>query len=281
MALTHRSHRSHRSHRWAASALAALALLAIVAPPASAEAPANDKLRNAIEIPSIPYTNEQSTVDAVSDGPRFCSNNGSVFYRYTATETRRLQADTIGSDYDTVLGVFTGGRFDAVEVACNDDRFGLDSGVRFRAEAGQTYTFMIGSCCGNGDDDPFTRNLVFSLARTTPPEPLTVDVTIDPNGTVRFNGRAELSGTVECSTRSGVEIGGLLRQVQGDFAVRGFGDVEVACDDTGPIPWTLIIRAQDDATFVPGDARFSYSYFAESWDTSLSVRDRVATISLA
>lgn len=270
----------HHPYRRVASVLGALAMLVLAAPPASADAPANDKLRNAIEIPSIPYTNEQSTLEAVSDGPRFCSNNGSVFYTYTATETRRLQADTIGSDYDTVLGVFTGGRFDAVEIACNDDRFGLDSGVRFRAEAGTTYTFMIGSCCGNGDDEPRLGNLVFTLARATQPEPLTVDVTIDPAGTIRFNGRVEITGTVECSTRAGFSLFGGLRQAQGDVVVRGFGDADVGCDDSGPIPWSMIVRPREDGTFVPGDARLTYAYFAESWDSGISVRNRTATITL-
>ena len=271
---------AHGKRRWFASALAALALLVLAAPPASAEPPPNDKLRNAIEIPSIPYTNEQSTLDAVSDGPRFCSNDGSVFYRYTATQTQRLQADTIGSDYDTVLGVFTGGRFDAVEVACNDDRFDLDSGVRFRAEAGQTYYFMIGSCCGNGSPDPHTGNLVFSLAPVTPAEPLSVDVTVDPTGTVRFNGSVEITGTVECTTRSAFSLGGSLRQVQGDDVVRAFGSVEIGCEEGGPIPWSMIIRPRNDATYEPGEARLSYSYFGESWDSFVGVRDQVAQITL-
>ena len=272
---------AHRSHRRIASALAAIASLVLLAPPASAAPPPNDKLRNAIEIPSIPYTNEQSTREATSDGPRFCSNNGSVFYTFTPTVTQRLQADTIGSSYDTVLAVFTGGRFDAVEVACNDDRFDLDSGVRFLAEAGTTYSFMIGSCCGNGANRPSLGDLVFSLAQATPPEPLTVDVTVDPTGTIRFNGRVELTGTVECTTRSSVEIGGGLRQLQGDVAVRGFGGIDIACDDTGPIAWSMIVRPQNDATFVDGDARYTYGYFAESWDSALSVQGRSATVALS
>ena len=43
----------------------------------------------------------------------------------------------------------TGGRSDAVEVACNDDRFGLQSAVRFKAEAGVTYV-VHAACAGHG-----------------------------------------------------------------------------------------------------------------------------------
>jgi hypothetical protein len=272
---------ARRRARVALSFIVALACVALVAPPALAEAPANDKLRHAIEISSIPYTNQQSTVGAESDGPRFCSNNGSVFYTYTATETRRLQADTLGSDYDTVLGVFTGGRFDAVQVACNDDRFGLDSGVRFRAEAGETYSFIIGYCCGDGGDDVDQNgNLVFTLDRARKEAELSVEVTVDEDTTLNGDGSLTVTGTVTCTARSNTQIDGAVRQSQGDVSVRGGLFASVGCDDSSPVPWEGVVVPRSDGTFVAGDARIRYSFFAASWNTSLLIRDRVALVSV-
>jgi len=272
---------AHRWRRRIVSGMAALATLSLVAPPASAAPPPNDKLRHAIEIPAIPYLNEQSTLEAGSDGPRFCSNNGSVFYRFTATETRRLQADTLGSDYDTVLGVFTGGRFDAAEVACNDDRYGLDSAVRFRAEAGQTYSFMVGYCCGNGGDDVDQNgNLVFTLDRARKDAPLSVDVTVDADATLHADGTIDVTGSASCTARSGIAIDGALRQHQGDVSVRGGFFTTIACDPSGPTEWTATVTPRSGQTFGPDDAKVRYSVSADSWDRSLFIRGLASTVTV-
>ncbi len=44
-----------------------------------------------------------------------------VWYRYTAPSAQPLIIDTMGSDYDTVLVVWTGSRGSLTSVACNDD----------------------------------------------------------------------------------------------------------------------------------------------------------------
>ena len=43
----------------------------------------------------------------MADGPRFCSNERSVFYAFTPAEDVYVQVDTLGSDYDTVLAIYT------------------------------------------------------------------------------------------------------------------------------------------------------------------------------
>ncbi len=271
---------AHR-RRLAALGLTVLTVFAFAVPPAFAAAPANDRLRNAIEIASIPYTNTQSTLEAVSDGPHFCSNNGSVFYSYTAAETRRLQADTIGSDYDTVLGVFTGGLGDFTPIACNDDRFGLQSAVRFVAEAGKTYHFMIGFCCGNGSDDTDRGGtLVFNLDRARKGADLDVDFQVDPEATVAADGSAVVSGTVDCTADSQVSISGTLRQLQGDVTVRGRDFDSFGCDPSSTIEWSLTIVPRGDASFIAGTATFVYDLVAESWDQFLFVRNRHASVDL-
>jgi len=271
---------AHR-RRLAALGLTVITVFAFAVPPASAAAPTNDRLRNAIEIASIPYTNTQSTLEAESDGPHFCSNNGSVFYSYTAAETRRLQADTIGSDYDTVLGVFTGELGDFSPIACNDDRFNLQSAVRFVAEAGETYHFMIGFCCGNGSDDTDRGGtLVFNLDRARKGADLDVDFQVDPEATVAADGSAVVSGTVDCTTDSLISISGTLRQLQGDDTVRGREFGSFGCDPSSTTQWSLTIVARGDASFLAGEASFVYDLAAESWDQFLFVRNRHASVDL-
>lgn len=105
--------------------------------------PSNDQESGAIPIGALPFTTSQDTTEATASGPNFCPTRASVFYSFTPSVTERVQVDTIGSDYDTILGVYR--RTNTCQVRamrCDDDRFGLTSGVRFRAVAGKTYIVM-------------------------------------------------------------------------------------------------------------------------------------------
>ena len=69
-----------------------------------------------------------------------------VWYRHVATTTRTVVANTLGSNFDTVLAVYSGTDLTSLSpVACNDDR-GVDalSKVKFTMQAGLTYYFQIG-----------------------------------------------------------------------------------------------------------------------------------------
>ena len=73
----------------------------------------------------------------------------SVWFRYTPAANATLVADTVGSDFDTVLAVHRGTALDALtEVACNDDIDRPGGNYRSRAEfavtAGQTYYVQVG-----------------------------------------------------------------------------------------------------------------------------------------
>jgi PKD repeat protein len=132
--------------------------------------PPNDQVGGAILIAELPYTNNQDTSLATwaPDDPGSCTSNGSVWYEYTASADTGIEADTFGSDYDTVLSayVYTDTHTMAL-VACNDDENGLQSRVRFRASPDTTYYFLIGFCCGSGQDGG--GNLVFSVQETPGP----------------------------------------------------------------------------------------------------------------
>ncbi|MCX6017484.1 MAG: S8 family serine peptidase [Chloroflexi bacterium] len=105
-----------------------------------------DDIGAAKEISGWPYSDVEDTSAATtaSDDPVLCSSlwgGASVWYRFTPTETGWLTMDTIGSEYDTILAVFSGAPGDLTPVpnACNDDSSDLQSQVELQINAGQTY----------------------------------------------------------------------------------------------------------------------------------------------
>jgi hypothetical protein len=145
-----------------------LALVVLPAPAALAQ-PANDDFANATVISSLPFSTTEDTSQATSGlgDPAECGNSGSVWFAFTPPSDMPIQADTFGSDYDTVLSAWTGtiGAFD--RIACNDDFTGGQSKIRFHATGGTTYYFMVAICCGNGGNGG--GNLQFSVDQIPPP----------------------------------------------------------------------------------------------------------------
>jgi hypothetical protein len=117
--------------------VALLSVVAVVGLPSSAQAgvaPANDLITDATVIGALPFTDSVDTTTANGDGPSRCfGNSGSVFYKLRPDTDMRLQVDTLGSDYDTVLTILRGriGNLNLIE--CVDDSFNLQSVIRFRA----------------------------------------------------------------------------------------------------------------------------------------------------
>ena len=111
-------------------------------------------------IASVPFTNAIDVSNTVGDARGFghCDGHATdVWYRYTAPQDETLAVDTLGSNYDTVLDVWTWplnlpindstldtGLTDMVAVACNNDANGLTtSEVVFAAKAGRTYVIRV------------------------------------------------------------------------------------------------------------------------------------------
>ena len=125
----------------------------------------SDTCANATLVTALPFSGTQSTVSATidaSDPVQPCGFGGqgkSVWYRYTPVADGVLTANTFGSDYDTVLSVWTGscGAFVLVPFACNDNYIVSQSKVSFSATAGTTYLFMVSAPSFDGGD------LIFSL----------------------------------------------------------------------------------------------------------------------
>jgi CSLREA domain-containing protein len=113
-----------------------------------------------------------------------------------------IGANTFGSNYDTVVSVYTGvrGALTLVPNACNDDFSGLQSRVQFDATGGTTYYFLIGFCCGVGGSGG--GNLVFSVEESLPAN-FTVDSTADAVDANPGDGVCA-SGPGECTLRAAI-----------------------------------------------------------------------------
>lgn len=119
-------------------------------PPTPAPAPPpNDDFDDAIPITDTPFAHAADTNNATleTDEPDpVCafSAGHSVWYEFTPTTTVTVDADTLGSNFDTVLAAYTGSGLDSLtQVTCNDDTGGAQSRVKFNAGGGVTYYFQI------------------------------------------------------------------------------------------------------------------------------------------
>jgi hypothetical protein len=132
-----------------------------------------------ISITSLPFTHTTDTSQAqthhLERGPRcatLASYSRSVWYAFTPDVPMTVVADTVGSDYDTIVDVFAGAlssdildpyyfeEFDQLDpIACNDnDGNTLQSRVVFAATAGQAYVVRVTASDATGG------SLVFSLS---------------------------------------------------------------------------------------------------------------------
>jgi hypothetical protein len=112
----------------------------------------NDNLANALTITPTANSSYQSTqiiqnatMQAGEQSPS-CAQKGadkSVWYQYTATANQTMAFNTTGSDYNTVLSVWTGATHPLTEIACNDDTSGPLSQVGVNLTSGQTYYISV------------------------------------------------------------------------------------------------------------------------------------------
>ena len=137
--------------------------------------PANDDFANAQVISGKEGTVAGTNVNAtLEDGePTHADTGGdaSVWYRWTAPATGSVSFSTQGSDFDTVLAVYTGTAVDDLtEVASNDDAgIGTQSVVHFHADAGQTYYIAVDGTDYGGITAQGKIVLTWLLANGRPP----------------------------------------------------------------------------------------------------------------
>jgi len=137
----------------------------------------NDLLTDAIKIKpeaSLSYSNTQSIIGAETESKEAVASCApkrefaSVWYQYTPSSTQRVVFNTIGSDYNTILSVWTGNKHPLLEVACNDDNGMPQSQVGVELIKGKTYYLKITAhLMESGSLSEPTGLLVFNM--TAPP----------------------------------------------------------------------------------------------------------------
>jgi hypothetical protein len=148
--------------------------------------PANDNFTSAQTITgcsgSVNGTNISSTKE--SGEPDHASNGGthSVWYQWQASATSSVTITTAGSNYDTVLGVYTGSAVNALSlIGENDD---VDSGnvvsssVTFNATSGVLYRIAVAGFnnqSSGGDVGSITLNWNVSTCTVAPQIQLLLD----------------------------------------------------------------------------------------------------------
>jgi hypothetical protein len=138
--------RARASGRHPARILAAAVALGAWAIPTTAEAapPPNDAFAARTTIAALPYTDTQSTLEATEEPGEPSTDCGpmgkTIWYQFTPGSDMVLSASMSGSDFDTLLAVWTGPSLGSLsEVGCAD--FGS---VVFAAQAGTPYLLQAG-----------------------------------------------------------------------------------------------------------------------------------------
>lgn len=122
----------------------------LLLPLAALAIPTNDNLVNRIVLSGSPVTATGTNVASTREfgevfhGPADDTGN-SVWWSWTAPTSGLYTMSTAGSNYDTLLAVYTGSAFPLALVVRNDDKDGFDttSFVSFQATAGVTYQIAV------------------------------------------------------------------------------------------------------------------------------------------
>jgi hypothetical protein len=129
---------------------------AAVATKGSAVAPpANDKLADYIFIDPLPYTDTRNTAGATDEAGEVhasCSTGAEhgIWYLFEPVDDVTLDIDTDGSDYTTVLSVWTSenGQHPLTETACNAGENGSRAKLRQGFEADGSYYIKVSGAAG-------------------------------------------------------------------------------------------------------------------------------------
>lgn len=116
-------------------------------------------------IPSIPYTDNGSTVGYANDYTASCASGAGspdVIYEYTPATTGSYTVSLCGSGYDTALHIRTGGSCPGdSEIACNDDWCGLQSQITLDLIAGTAYWIIVDGY-GTSSSGEYVLNVFFN-----------------------------------------------------------------------------------------------------------------------
>src|SRR5439155_161666 len=121
--------------------------------------------RTVISGSSMTVTGTNANATREAGEPTIVGNGGghSIWWSWTAPASGTVTISTAGSNFDTLLGVFTGSSVSSLStVAGNDDApgAGVTSSVTFNAVAGVTYQIAVDGF--NGATGNITLNIRYS-----------------------------------------------------------------------------------------------------------------------
>ena len=226
--------------------------------PAAPAATTNDDFANPYVLSgstgSLTHNNTTATVQVNEPAPIVGNGAASLWYAFTNGLDGSLNLDLSGSDFDTVLEVFTGSSLlDLRRVASDDDSGdGLASRLSVETSAGTNYFIRVTSWDGSRGDLVVTWNFAALAPPSAPPAVVVLPRT--ESAIVKWNEPAsgvtsDISYTVVESTTNRTcsvvahtqcEISGLEQGQQYSFSVR-------ATNKTGPGAWSdpVVVTLQD------------------------------------
>jgi hypothetical protein len=191
---------------------AALAPAAVLAAP-----PTNDYFANATDA-YLGMVDELSASEAtlqVNEPATSCVTDigHTVWYRYMAPDDQSIHADTFGSTYDTVLGIYEGTAITALsEVACNDDtNESGDSSVDFSVFSGFTYYIQVAGY----DTDSGNLSLYFDIAQPDTTAPTVIKPVPSVKLHSKFGSGSSLISWGGYDNQSGISYFDLQKSVNG------------------------------------------------------------------
>lgn len=140
--------------------------------------PANDNFANAAVLSGAAGVTNGTNVGATNEtGEPPHANTGSlsVWYSWTPLQAGQATFDTSGSNFDTVIGIYTGTAVDALTGVASDDDSGdgTTSRASFQAALGTTYRIAVAGYSGA------TGSIVLTWSSPVPiPTPIAADFTV-------------------------------------------------------------------------------------------------------
>jgi hypothetical protein len=230
--------------------------------------PANDSIRHAVAIRSVPVRIAERTRGARgarTDGQ--CVLGASVWYRLRPARTARLVVTTVGSRHDSLVAVFRGPRSRRTLVACSDDAAADDGAVRVRFVVGRRYWIASSACCARGARGGR------AVLNVYPPRRAAVRTTIDRVETGAVSGRLFVRGTTRCATPSYGLVEVFVSQRVGDAVASGAAFTEVRLCTRRGARWSTTVDTTTGWAFQPGSASITTSTAATD-GFAVPVRER-------
>ncbi len=239
--------------------------------------PLNDDIDSAIAAQSFPY---QSIFDvrhattAVDDPDFTCQPNdqgyGSVWYAVTPDQASILRANTFGSNYDTVLGIWEGTRGSLSSLSCNDNASGTQSQTTAGPLAGGVTHYVE---VAGYDSELFELVLNLDLVPDTP----FADCVSDTGSSASFNipASAAVNGSLNLTpgdefallTPDGSVCAGHGAWTGSDLNITAWGDEPQTQETDGFVDGDeiriLIWDFSNDTIFIVTNVTYSYTSHGE------------------